>query len=131
MLYSLPIKHNFTVYGHHFGSGDDASNDYYLHPTGPWNFALEIDLTNPAKTLTFDAGAPLVVGAAPFNRSGPLTIKARARAIPGWVLDQNSAAPPPLSPACGAAGRCSATTTEVTLVPHGYTELRIGEFPLA
>jgi hypothetical protein len=47
----------------------------------------------------------------------------------GRTRQVNSAAPPPLSPACKSAS-CGAPK-KVTLVPHGYTELRIGEFPLA
>ena len=69
-------------------------------------------------------------GAAPFNRTGPLHITARARLLPpeSWGTALNSAAPPPKSPAC--AGTTCGPVTELVLVPHGYTELRIGEFPL-
>jgi len=45
-------------------------------------------------------------------------------------MKDNSAAEPPASPACGTAGTCGKSTT-VQLVPHGGTDLRIGEFPLA
>ena len=134
LLYSLPIDHNFTVYGRHFGEGDTASNDYYLNPTpeggSSWNVALDIDPSEPTKTLTFVAASSYVPGAAPFNRTGPLSIKASARVLPGWGMSLNSAAPPPESPACAGASAHCGPLTEVTLVPHGYTELRIGEFPL-
>ena len=128
LLYSLPVEHNYTTYGRHFGSGDEASNDYFLRPTSPWNYALDIDLDDPTKTLTFAAGEPYSRGAAPFNRTGPFAIKASARLLPSWGLELNSAAPPPRSPACDDGG-CG-PPTELTLVPHGFTELRVGEFPL-
>ena len=53
-----------------FGQGDDASNDYYLNPTEAWAFALDADPADPAKSLTFAAGAEYSDGAAPFNRTG-------------------------------------------------------------
>ena len=108
-----------------------AANDYYLNPTADWNYALVADPTDPSKTLTFATGASYADGAAPFNRTGPLTITAKVQQVPAWGMAVNSAAPPPKSPACkGAAQACGAVKT-VQLVPHGYTELRIGEFPLA
>ena len=157
LLYSLPIEHNYTVYGRHFdvphGDPDaDASNDYYLSPTSHWNYALAADPADPAASLTFAAGTPYVDGAAPFNRTGPLAINARVRQLPSWGMEKNSAAPPPKSPACtgeddsgssssnsvGGGGSSSSSSSSgcgavqtVQLVPHGYTELRIGEFPLA
>ena len=132
-MYSLPIAHNFTIYGRHFGSGDEASNDYFLRPTLLWNYALDIpDLVHTANALKFIHGGVYRAGAAPFNRTGPFMIEAKARLLPSWTLENNSAAPPPQSPACKdtVESGCGPPTT-LTLVPHGYTELRIGEFPLA
>ena len=135
LLFSLPISHNFTTYGRHFNASNGGeSNDYYLQPTekARWNYALVVDPQNPSKTLTFAPGCPYKAGAAPFNRTGPLSITASARLLPSWgELSVNSAAPPPLSPACVNASAACGVATELTLVPHGYTELRIGEFPLA
>ena len=108
LLFSLPIAHNFTTYGRHFGSGDEASNDYYLSPTAPWSFALNVDPSDPTKTLTFAPGSGYVDGAAPFNRTGPLSIKATARLVNSWNISLNSAAPPPESPACAKATDCGA-----------------------
>ena len=131
LLYSLPLEHDYIEYGHHFGSGEAASVDLFLipHKNATWNFALEIDRADPSKTLKFVAGDPYAASSAPFNRTGPLTIRAQARRVPTWGTFANSAAPPPKSPAC-AAGKCGPVET-IELVPHGRTELRIGEFPLA
>ena len=128
LLYSLPISANYTVYAHHFGT-NTMSNDYYLQPTSPWRFALD---ANPRdlSSLKFN-GIGYVAGAAPFNHSNwPTSIGARLRPLPGWSITDNSASEPPTSPACSSAGACGAAEAHA-LVPHGGTELRIGEFPLA
>merc|ERR1712178_69191 len=56
------------------------------------------------------------------------------RPLPSWGTVSNSAAVPPTSPACtkssAAAAPCGAAEKH-KLVPHGGTELRIGEMPLA
>ena len=104
LLYSLPIAANYTVYAHHFGT-DDMSNDYYLTPTSPWRFALDV---NPAalsvSSLAFSA-VGYREGAAPFNHSNwPVTIAAKLRPLPSWNVTLNSAAVPPASPACTPNG---------------------------
>jgi len=137
LLYSLPITPNYTVYAHHFGT-EDMSSDYYLMPTTPWRFALDVNPSDPAGLL---ADLPfsqkgLAAGAAPFNHSNwPTSISAPLRPLPSWGLDttvgdKHSAAPPPKSPACTASGSCGPTERH-QLVPHGGTELRIGELPVA
>ena len=129
LLYSLPIAANYTMYGHHFGT-DAMSSDYYLTPTSEWRYALDID---PADTspLAF-ASSGYKPGAAPFNHSDwPNAIAAPLRLLPTWGIDANSARDPPASPACAAAAaRCGARKMHM-LVPHGGTDLRIGELPVA
>ncbi|KAL1515675.1 hypothetical protein AB1Y20_002292 [Prymnesium parvum] len=129
LMYSLPIAANYTVYAHHFGT-DTMSNDYYLQPTSPWQYALDVNPGHPdPATLVFQR-AGYQPGAAPFNHSNwPTEISARLRPLPSWGLALNSAAKPPLSPAC-ANSTCGAAQF-LRLVPHGGTELRIGEFPVA
>ncbi len=75
-----------------------------------------------------------LLGSAPFNSTDPtasnLYITATARVTTAWTIQDNSAAPPPESPACGTPGVCG-PSVPVTLVPHGRTSLRIGAFPTA
>ena len=133
LLFSLPIAHNFSVYGRHFGSGDEVSADYFLRPTQPWRYSLDINFSEPLNnSLAFASTGPYVSDSAPFNRSGTVSVAVQARLLPpeAWPIELNSAAPPPRSPACNAMVRCGPLTT-LKLVPHGFTELRIGEFPLA
>merc|ERR1719445_53864 len=129
LLYSLPIGANYTVYGHHFGSGVDASNDYYVLPTTPWNYAIDLDPANPDKTLKFTS-VGYKSGTAPFNHTGwPTYITATVRQVPGWTEYSNSASAPPASPAC-TKSNCG-QPVQLQLVPHGGTDLRIGELPLS
>jgi len=58
LLYSLPVAHNFTVYGRHFGSGEEASNDYYLRPTQQWAYALDVNPKDRTKGLVFASTGP-------------------------------------------------------------------------
>ena len=129
LMYSLPIAANYTTYAHHFGARD-MSSDYYLSPTSPWAYALDLDLQDPGQSLAFvRVGAP---GAAPFNHTGwPVMIRARARPLAGWGVAENSAAPVPASPACTPNASACGAPRDVFLVPHGGTDLRIGELPLS
>lgn len=128
LLYSLPIEANYTVLAHHFGTATQ-SNDYELQPTTPWQYALVADPNNPSSSFTY-SNTGYVDGAAPFNHSGwPVTLTATVKSLPSWGMAINSAAQPPASPACKTA-KCG-DAVKVTLVPHGGTDLRIGEFPMA
>lgn len=72
--------------------------------------------------------------AAPFNHSAPfIYLKAKGRLVNNWTFVQPGyieAAPPPTSPACGEKGACG-EPTDVVLVPHGSTNVRVGSFPVA
>eukprot|EP01064_Diplonema_japonicum_P018109 TRINITY_DN26800_c0_g1_i1.p1 TRINITY_DN26800_c0_g1~~TRINITY_DN26800_c0_g1_i1.p1 ORF type:complete len:757 (+),score=186.25 TRINITY_DN26800_c0_g1_i1:47-2272(+) len=127
LMYSLPIQPNYTVYAHHWGS-DTQSNDYYLDPTSKWEYALDVNMTNPQQSLSFKKTGGYVAGSAPFNHSNwPTAITATLRPIE-WGILSNSATSPPVSPVCKQPSDCG-QPVQVDLVPHGGTELRIGEFP--
>ena len=131
LMYSLPIQPNYTVYGHHFGS-DTQSNDYYLNPISEWRYVLDVDSEDPSKSFQFVKNG-YQPGTAPFNHTGwPTSIKAVVRQVPEsvWNITANSASVPPTSPVCVNDTKCDSPKT-VTLVPHGGTELRIGEFPVS
>lgn len=91
--------------------------DYEVHPSTPWNYALEpID------------GAEVVerpISGYPFSPAGaPLIIRAKARRLPSWSMQNGSAAPPPPSPV--SSGEPLET---VELIPYGAAKLRITAFP--
>ena len=121
----LPHLSATQRYAHHFGA-DDQSSDWYLEPTSAWQIALD------AASPTFKNKAGYANGAAPFNHTGwPSVITATVRDLPTWGMASNSATVPPASPACTAAGSTCGSPRQVELVPHGGTDLRIGEMPLS
>lgn len=129
LLFSLPIKQNFTLLEHHFGS-IDQSNDYQVEPASDWNLALDVNLEKPEETLKFVQGQ-YIDTMAPFNHTDqPVYIIAYGRKVKGWGIVKNAADYPPSSPACNATGHCE-NQQMIKLVPHGSTDLRIGEFPLS
>eukprot|EP00051_Salpingoeca_urceolata_P028392 m.486606 g.486606 ORF g.486606 m.486606 type:complete len:766 (+) comp24518_c0_seq1:130-2427(+) len=124
LMYSLPLGLNFTTTAHHFGL-PDQSNDYEVVATTPWSFALD---KGPLKFVSTGYQA----SAAPFNHTNwPVHITAQVRPLSGWDEKLNSAAEPPASPACKQGnGQCGEPQV-VQLVPHGGTDLRMGELPLS
>ncbi|MEJ7608312.1 MAG: beta-L-arabinofuranosidase domain-containing protein [Bryobacteraceae bacterium] len=70
--------------------------DYEVHPKTPWNYALQIDLKDPARSAQV---SETPIGDYPFSAEGaPVRMKMQARRLPGWKLENDSAAPPPTSP---------------------------------
>lgn len=154
LMYSIPLVNNsYTVTANY----SFESRDYNLVPTEPWRWALVVDESNPSKSLVrYSPGTALtsvplartnrrdavralqmysqpgyVNGAIPFNHTGwPAYINAEIRSLPGWATEKGSAAAPPPSPACSSPSSCGPAVA-AKLVPHGGTDLRIGEIPVA
>ena len=86
--------------------GPELWADREVHPTTPWNYALDL-----SKPLVLDKET--------------LTITATGHRVPEWGLEKHAAGPLPKSPV-------AVTTPAETLllVPYGSTLLRIAEFPV-
>jgi hypothetical protein len=97
--------------------------DYEVFPTSPWNYGLRVDAANPAPSFVVTESP---VARQPFDRkSPPVSIEAKARRLPQWVISDDSAAPPPEGPVV-VRGK----DEPVTLIPYGAARLRITSFPV-
>jgi DUF1680 family protein len=90
--------------------------DWEVHPGSPWNYGL---LTKSFQVLEKP------IGDMPFGEGGaPVEIRAKGRKLPQWIMEDGSAAQPPVSPVTS-----SEPEETVTLIPYGTAKLRITAFP--
>lgn len=122
LVYSLRIGEDWTT-----NTPDPLGlgyNEYLIHPTTPWNYALQIDPTNPADDFAF---TNLTTPPDPFDPAqNPITLTGQGAPLPGWTIGWRGthAFEPPVSP----VATTNALTT-VTLVPFGSQHLRVSWFP--
>jgi len=123
LWFSLKIGEEWKRHG-----GTDEWPAHEVFPTTPWNYGLQIDPDRPEKSVRVVAGNPAAKPElTPFRPEFPtVTLKAGARRIPGWKLDQHGlVAVLPPSPV-----RSREPLEEVILVPMGCARLRISAFPV-
>jgi hypothetical protein len=98
-----------------------------LRAKAPWNYALVL-AGDPVEDEFIIERRPWPADNFPFTpESSPLVIRARARQVPEWKLDQYGlVAPLPRSPVATAEA-----TQEITMIPMGAARLRISAFPVA
>jgi hypothetical protein len=121
LSFSLRIQERWERYG------DRNPNwpEWEVFPESPWNFGLVLDARNPAKSFRLER-KPGPLPPQPFTPgTAPILLKARARRIPEWRMDElNMVGPLPQSPVATAE-----PLEEVTLIPMGAARLRIASFP--
>jgi len=96
--------------------------DWQVFPTTPWNYALQLDAADPAKSIAVTETA---LGPAPFSRHhAPVHLTVKARKLDAWRAVDGATNPLPQSPV---------TTDEpeetLTLIPYAAAKLRITAFP--
>ncbi len=101
--------------------GDDPCPDYAVHPTTPWNYALAMDPDRPDLRAEEKGVREHIFG----PDCAPVELKAKARRVPDWEIQDNQAGPLPQSPVTS-----DEPVEDVTLIPYGCAKLRITEFPL-
>lgn len=122
VVYSLKIGEKWTVRTPDpLGFGFD---EFEVHPTTPWAYALQLDPGNPAASLIFTNFA---TPTNPFDPAEPsVELIAQARQLPDWTIGWRGthAFEPPCSPVTS-----SNPQETVTLVPFGAQHMRISWFP--
>ena len=117
-----------------------GSVDWEINPKSPWNYGLLIDKENLTRGIKVTQNP---IGKYPFSDKGdmvwladsakyiavtqeaPVVISVRGIQIPEWIMKNNSADIPPLSPV-----KPIGDPEKITLVPYGCAKLRITEFPV-
>ena len=117
-----------------------GSIDWEITPKSEWNYGLLIDNNNINRGMKLtennigkypfaDKGDMVWSGDSakyiPVSEEAPLVLTARGIRIPEWIMRNNSADIPPLSPV-----KPVGDPEVITLVPYGCTRLRITEFPV-
>lgn len=126
---SVSVERGPLVFSH--GVGEDwlklrdrgLTADWQIYPSSPWNYALSLDPSEPAKDIDVSESE---VSAVPFGKKGnPVTLRMKAKQLPGWTAEDGSAAPPPQSPVESAE-----VSQTIELIPYAAAKLRITAFPL-
>ena len=117
-----------------------GSVDWEIYPKSAWNYGLLINKNNimrgikvtenPVSKYPFSDTGDMIWSAdsgkyLQSTQEAPVIIKARGMKIPEWIMKNNSADIPPLSPV-----KPEGDPEIITLVPYGCARLRITEFPV-
>ncbi len=107
------------------GVREEEWPSWELHPSGPWNYALESDVDGP------DAGYSVVARDWPEDNypftpdASPVRLVARGHRVEGWSLDDHGlCGTVPASPVAADGG-----AEEIELIPMGAARLRLTVFP--
>jgi hypothetical protein len=97
--------------------------DWQVYPTTPWNYAINLDLADLAKSIEVKESA---IGEVPFARkSAPIELRVKARKVPAWRAEDGAADPLPQSPVASTEPE-----EDITLTPYATAKLRITAFPI-
>lgn len=119
LTYSLGIKEESRRFG-----GSDDWPETELLPGSPWNYALVLDPGAPTASFQLERAAE--VPGQPFEATAaPVRIKARARRVPEWKLEDTIVGELQGSPVSSFQPE-----EEITLIPMGCARLRITVFPV-
>ena len=97
--------------------------DWEIHPTTAWNYAVAIDTEDPGASFTRERQP---IGRMPFSgEAPPIVLHGQGRLMPEWKMEGNSAGPVPT----GATPN-DMPLEPIELIPYGCARLRVTELPL-
>jgi DUF1680 family protein len=110
---------------------DKYEGDYFsVYPTSNWNYGLTArTITDPVKNLQVNI-KPLNGKFVWNQQHAPIEIIATARQIPNWKLVDGVAYQPVSDREGQYRGAVSDTVHNITLIPYGFTKVRIVAFPV-
>lgn len=110
---------------------DKAEGDYFsVYPTENWNYGLPAqNIADPVKNLKVTV-KPLNGKFTWNEQHAPIEITATGRQIPNWKLVDGVAYQPVTDRDGQYRGTVSDTIRNITLIPYGFTKVRIVAFPV-
>lgn len=103
----------------------ESFDSFRIEPTSPWNYALDVEADDPARSVEVEV-SPLRGN--PFDpRETPIHAKVKGKRLPQWDLAWHGrlADDPPTSPV-----HSDEPLQDLTLVPFGSQMLRLTSFPV-
>ena len=133
---SRAVERGPLVYALKLGERWEKGNDKYegdyfsVYPTGNWNYGLTTKtITDPSKNLQVTV-IPLNGKFVWNQQHAPIEITATGRQIPNWKLVDGVAYQPVTDRDGQYRGAVSDTIHNITLIPYGFTKVRIVAFPV-
>lgn len=126
-----PLVYALKLEGRWEKGTDEKEGDYYsVFPKSDWNYGLlDTVIKNPAKTLKIKT-KPVSADFVWNLEHAPIEITASAKKIPNWKAVDGVARQPVSGRSGVYKGEVNDKVEEITLVPYGFTKLRIVAFPV-
>jgi DUF1680 family protein len=126
LVYALKLEERWVK------DADPAEGAYYsVYPTGDWNFALRRnDIRHAADSMKVTKQRPLDSSFVWNLQHAPLEITAKAKKIPSWQVMNGVAYQPPTDREGLYKGKVDTIVHNITLVPYGFTKVRVVAFPV-